>query len=382
MVVFHRDDPASEDPDNPAKIPIMYVASGRLHWYVQSAPDRSEWDLGGKYGIPQPGGKISALAVTKDDAGVERLYALCHEGNGVNATLRYIESKTDSKWRTISSGTIQTIYADPDGDRLFAGTGISAYNIQYVNDGRLRPLISDSALLSGVVYREEEGVGTYYLSTRGDGTRGGIFKITETASASNPLNVEPLPYDGAAEEKDNHRMFMSMIKLKGTDTIIAVERDGGALYEIKDGFFERMQYIISGESKGWINIDKYATEALTLWEEIDFDTNLTTSRLLVVGIQGGLYSTITSSHTYGYVEFELNPNDGFQTIERRRDPGNLLSVSDDDRYTTSLGKHPVNHLFQTPQDIDSNMTFFASTQTAGLWSYRNRSEGPQWNAEE
>jgi hypothetical protein len=52
-----------------------------------------------------------------------------------------------------------------------------------------------------------------------------------------------------------------------------------------------------------------------------------------------------------------------------------------DRYTATIGKHPINHLFQTPNNIDPRMTFFASTQTAGLWSYRDRTGGWQWNAE-
>jgi hypothetical protein len=110
---------------------------------------------------------------------------------------------------------------------------------------------------------------------------------------------------------------------------------------------------------------------------------------LIAGIQGGLYNptnttTSSSSYTHGYVEFDLNPNGSFNTSSPRRDSNRLETVDNSDRYTTSLGKHPINHLFQTPVNIDENRTFFASTQTAGLWSYRDRPDngGWQWNAEE
>jgi len=52
-----------------------------------------------------------------------------------------------------------------------------------------------------------------------------------------------------------------------------------------------------------------------------------------------------------------------------------------DRYTATIGKHPLNYMYQASDKIDDNMTFFASTQAAGLWSYRNRGGGWQWNAE-
>jgi len=358
MVVFERNG-----------VSVMYVAAGQLHWYAKAPDGTPQWDLG-DYAIPQPAGKIISLAVAGD-----RLYALCRDGNGINATLQYIGSN-GNEWKPINSPTaeIQSIYAA--NTQLFAGAGTGTYAIYYLdNDDTLKMLKSDTLIFSGAACKD----GIYYLSTRGDG----IFQISETDLAAGVINDTVIPLaDNTGIDEKNKRMFMSMIKLED-DTIIAVERDGGSLYEINNGSFTRMHYE-SGDTD-WINIGKYATEALTLWKEIDPESQDITKRLFIVGIQGGLYSTTTSSHTYGYVEFDLINSDGsFDKTSRRRDAGNLLSVADQDRYMASMGTHPVNHLFQAPEDIDPNMTFFASTQNAGLWSYRDRPNngGPQWNAEE
>jgi hypothetical protein len=174
-----------------------------------------------------------------------------------------------------------------------------------------------------------------------------------------------------------------MIKLKDTrETIIAVRRNIGWLYEItKENFLVPMEY--TGNLDGVIATGKYATGALALWE--DPARNM---KMLIAGIQGGLSTGYNSSTSYshGYVEFEINSEGSLDTDTSRRDSNNLKSVDDTDRYTASLGKRPINHLFQAPEEIDTNMTFFASTQTSGLWSYRYRDNegwrGSQWNAEE
>jgi hypothetical protein len=173
---------------------------------------------------------------------------------------------------------------------------------------------------------------------------------------------------------------MGMIKLENTaQTIIAVERDGGMFYEVKDSLFERMKY----NSGSWIATGRYATGALALW------TNDPSGKMmLTAGIQGGLYNTVSVSYTHGYVEFyltESGPNSGsLDTDKTRRDPPSVSIHGNTDRYTATLGKHPINHLFQATKKIDEKLTFFASTQNAGLWSYRNLGKdlgGWQWNAE-
>ena len=395
MVVFERKYPDRND----LVVPIMYVASGQIHWYAKAQDaDKPQWDLT-EYDIPQPTteGKIIALAVAGD-----RLYALCHDDrNSVNATLRFIEADGYT-WKTISSEAadypvIQSIYVDPSTEQLFAGAGskndqdqvLATYAILYLDNktNTLKLLKGDTSIFSGVAYRDN----IYYLSTRGYKPRdsegiGGIFQVSENGNVLDPASVIPLDDNTDAENNNNYRMFMSMIRLEDEDnTIIAVERDGGGLYKVQSGSFERMRYT----NNEWIAIGKYATEAIALWENSEENSAGSIEPLvktLVVGIQEVLNPTANSSHTYGYVEFDLNPQNGsFNTGTNRRDPSKQLpSVNNQEQYTGSLGKRPINHLFQAPRKIDEDMTFFASTQTAGLWSYRDRSGngGWEWNAEE
>ena len=362
MVVFQR-----------GSVPIMLVASGKLHWYAKAQWDSSE------YGIPQPWGKISALAV----AG-ECLYALGWDSQGVTMLLQYIKSDGYT-WIPFSFGVInanpslttaiQSIYADPSQNWLFAGVSRSTgtgrtYDIQYWNhttpkQGLLKERTGE---LTGVVFKE----GYYYLCTNGYG----IYRVSETDLENDTINETTVIQLDDISAIPN-RMFTSMIKLDDkNETIIAVERGKreedaakGKLYKVNETGFEPMQYSIGGE----VSIGYYSTGALALWENNGL-------KLLIAGIQDELYYT---SHTYGYVEFRLEDNDSYD-ISARYLPGNLLSIIDANhgQYTGSLGKYSVNHLFQAPKEIDPNMTFFASTQTQGLWSYRVRNGIWQWNAEE
>ena len=385
MVVFERDypDPTLEDPDNIKTVPILYVASGRLHWYAKATDtNKPRWDSG-EYSIDQPGGKIIALAATR-----EYLYALCLTGSGISSTLRRI-GRSDIKWEPVASPTgsyslIQSIHADRENSYLFAGArssrDASLYALLYLDNNVKPPVLhalrEGTSILSGAVCQGDN----YYLSTRGDG----IFQIPKDNLARN--EIDPRQLDESVDEETsmrNNRMFMGMIKLENGD-IIAVERNGGALYRIRSDrpdSFERMYYTAPSNTGG-ISTGKYAIGALALWEAYNDDAK----KLLVTSIQGGLYSTSISSYTHGYVEFILKLDGSFNTEETRRDPGRLQSLTDgnQDRYTASIGKHPINHLFQAPKEIDENMTFFASTQTNGLWSYRDRPDngGWQWNAED
>jgi hypothetical protein len=353
MVVFERNENK-----------IMCVASGRLHWYKRTgrADVDSGWDANDFY-IPQPEGKIISLAVTPT-----RLYALCFDDHAAITTLRYIESKGNA-WRNIPHGAnhpIQSIYTDPEYEQLFAGTRKSDSNsfaIYYLDpdkDNSLKLLRDNTSLLSGAVYRDD----SFYLCTRGE-----FFQVAETE-------------DGfSCSQLREKTMFMGMIKLKDDDeTVIATARNGGGLYKVnEDNSLSLMRY--TGTHSGDITTGNYATGALALWE--DSGRSL---KMLIAGVQGHLYTTSSSSsYSHGYVEFEINnETDSFDTAYLRRDTSRLQSVDDADRYMASLGKHPINHLFQVPLEIDPSMTFFASTQTAGLWSYRDRPNngGWQWNAEE
>jgi len=370
MVVFERtylSDPA--DPDSEKSIPLLFVASGILHWYGRP-PDTGEppsWDR--SYGIPQPMGRIISLAVTKD-----RLYALCLNGDSLIATLQYMGHT--GGWNIIPGiSSLQSIYADPETDRLFVSAGSAsinntiAYSIYYLDlkDDTLKLLRNFTAMLSGAAYRK----GTYYLCTRG----AGIFQVTETDLAADlPIST---PLNNFFGIPGNLMSFMGMIKLKDpAESIITIDRTGGSLYEILENeqgvaYFSPMYYYI-GTS---VTITSYAIGGLALWEDASGFI-----KKLVVSRQGTLYST---SYNNGYTEFYLNSYDG------SFDKGNPIYYMDtvsgySDRYSTSLGKLPINHLFQAPREIDPEMTFFASTQTAGLWSYRYRpfNGGWQWNSEE
>jgi hypothetical protein len=340
--------------------PIIYVASGsHLYWYSGNGGQPS-WDRGEVH-IPHPGGNIINLAAT-----AEHLYALCLDGHGLDTSLWRIDDTSNSWERIINNEggypLLQSIYADPDTGMLFAGAGKddnnrASYAILYLdNDNKSLELLKDgTSVLSGAAFLG----GTYYLSTRGSG-------IYTAAGTKDKI-------DGTAEQvADSSRMFMGMIKLEDDNTIIAIERDGGTLYKVNDSF-QRLTY----DNGDTMMTDRYATGALALWKSTNESV-----KMLVAGKQGSLAYTTTSSYTNGYVEFSLKGDGSLNTASYRRDPGNLETVIDQDRYRATLGKHPINHLYQAPLSVDRNRTFFASTQTAGLWSYKDRSDGGwQWNAE-
>jgi hypothetical protein len=93
--------------------------------------------------------------------------------------------------------------------------------------------------------------------------------------------------------------------------------------------------------------------------------------------------TTSSGYTNGYLEIEIT-NGAVTSASAVHEPGigSVTSASNNERYTSGIGKYPVNFIFQAPKGIDTEMTLFASTQTQGLWSYRERDGEWQWNAEE
>ena len=349
MVIFKRGD-----------LSVLVVASGsKIYCYRQGT-----WNSG--VSIPEPGGKIRALATTSDDY----LYAITETGKGLNARLMRI-GKDDGSWSELSDGgysMLLSLYADPDGNHVFAGARMDDNNEVYAIlhlessvDSSLKLLESNTALLSGAA---ADGT-NYYLSTiltkESSSIQSGIFYIPQTNLANNSLTLS---------SGSENRTFMGMIRLKDTGkTIVAVEREGGTLYKVNGSSVEELS----------IKTEKYATGALALWAA---DSSATNGTVLVAGRQGGLYYTTSDSYDYGYVEFPLK-SDGTLSGESRLDPNGFQSVHDPDRYRPTIGIKPINHLFQAPHDIDPSIRFFASTHNSGLWSYRNRvdSGGWQWNAE-
>jgi hypothetical protein len=453
MVVFQRwyqdpIDPADPDfdPDavrEPKLITLLFVASGKLHWYGSPDPanESPRWDR--DYGIPRPGEKVIALAVTE-----KYLYALCLNSSSLRATLRYTTQTLNDTWHEVTGVSefplIQSIYSTySDGDdeegQLFAGARRgNTYALLYLDDTIpdnqiLRLLIEKKEktdktieMLSGAVCRD----GVYYLCTRGSG----IFKVKKDQLGTGPVSnsaviqlkniieVEtqievmvdpedppdpgdpPDPVDPEIKietipkivERNNTILFMGMIKLNDK-SIIAIGRNDGILYEIltddnieelfahdnDDDEKELYKSIITEKNGAFSQIfydntrsartGGYATGAFTLWE----DPLNSETKLLVAGRQGTLFST---SYNNGYIEFNLKSDGSFDKENPSR---GMLTVNNSDRYSTSLEKQPINHLFQVPKEVDIRRIFFASTQTGGLWSYRDRSSngGWQWNAE-
>ncbi|MCL2042928.1 MAG: hypothetical protein FWG89_02180 [Treponema sp.] len=399
MVVFEREYHLDEPPQI-IKVPILYVGSERLNWYAkrnygrntpQGQDPGSSWN-NADYRIPQPGERIIQLAATEN-----YLYALWSTRTGSNRTISRIGSDDDEWTRIDPSGyPLQTIYSDPVSGRLFAGAGVGSSNNSvilylYEDDSdsdpdnhvlEFRLLKSATAVLSGTAFVG----GSHYLSTRGSG----IFRVEESVLDSgvtiNESHVHHLDFwlEPGSSKKDH--LFMGMIRLEDSNnTIIAIERNGGTLYKVDtlNDLYEQIEYTDHESNKTTVATGRFATGALALWE----NPGDSSKKLLVAGRQGSLVHSTASSIPNGYVEFDLDDNDSLKIVGitetdlARYEYPRLKSVDHNDRYIATIGPVPINHLLQAPEEVSVKRTFFASTQNEGLWSYRDVSGVPQWNAE-
>lgn len=320
----------------------LYVASGsRLFRYAG-------WDR-----EAPPGGKIMQIAATGNS-----LYALCYQDTDSSTSLILKKFNDDKSWTTLSGNTggynsIQYIYAA--GNILFIGAESSnSFMIFYLDDNDQNPRIEALMLtngqpasgeISGAVY---DGT-NYFICTRGRG----IYTIGGSAMQATLIN--------------DTTHFAGMICLKDGGPVIAITRNG-RLHSITT----------SGKSEEIAYFDRPVTGALTVWRD---ENN--TPQLLLAGRQDMLEYNIDSGYTYGYMEIELDlsrPN-GIKEDAGFREPGIRAPTSvidgDNERFKSTIGKHPVNAIFQAPDG-----TLFASTQKSGVWSYRQRNGKFQWNAEE
>ncbi|MDR2370668.1 MAG: hypothetical protein LBD71_04245, partial [Treponema sp.] len=62
--------------------------------------------------------------------------------------------------------------------------------------------------------------------------------------------------------------------------------------------------------------------------------------------------------------------------------GGTTPYTDTGDYENTIGKYSINQMMQAPSDIDSGRLLFAATVQDGLWSYKLRTDGWQWNMEE
>jgi len=333
----------------------LYVASGRRIYSY----DGTDWDLLAS----QPGGKILQLAATEN-----YLYALCFQDSGKNSYLRRSSIDPSSvEWEDVTGETggfnmLQSVYAA--NDRVFIGAERNTDRNNYFMiltmsdfdaDTEFAPLTpggtddSPEHMLCGIAYDSLN----YYLCTRGNT----IFSTPVTG--------------GAAIEMKADTTFTGIINLEIGDIITAISRNGN-LYYVNSLGLTKIEGISFGN-------DRPSTGALAVWRETAGEP----PKLLLAGRQDKLDYSVDSGYTYGYMELALDLSGvigGINFVE----PGTAYpsSVADNERYVSTIGKNPVNHIFQTPSDIDPEMILFASTQKSGVWSYRVRDGVPQWNAEE
>jgi len=317
----------------------IYVASGKkIFIFRKNANKWAKWN--------ELDGRIGGLAATNNS-----LYAF------------YLNSKDSGGGRirnctsgsNLSLSNVQSIHAAEDV--LFACTrNDNNYTISYINDtspGSFKSIADSNSELHGAAFD-----GTYYYLCVNEG----IYYVDKSQIDT----ASDLPVLG-----DNFN-FTGIIKL-GKDYVAAITNDG-KLYEIQNAAIIREAAKFSDS--------RHSTGALALWYR---DINDTMPSLLLAGRKEMYYST-SSNYTNGYVEITLDTIKGEISGSSFRDPGkdSPSSIDNYDRYVSSLGKKPVNHIIQAPAAINEKMTLFASTQQNGVWSYKNRGDGKgeQWNAEE
>ena len=344
----------------------VYVASGRnIYTYDGTSFEK----------IPsQPGGRIMQLAATDS-----YLYALCYPDSG-STNLKRFSAAGDWEETTGDTGgynMLQSVYAANHDVFIGAeknGNFIILYMTDTDNDAAYSPLTpggtndTPESMLCGMAYDSQY----YYLCTRSN--KFFLMPITGGTVISKSKMKDDDP------EKDDDVKFTGIINL-GNDTILAISRNGN-LYNVNAGAdITRLTFTVDGKPQN-ISIanSRYSTGALAVWRD-----GTGTPKLLLAGRQDSLVYTVDSGYTYGYMELELDSG-GIKAGSNFTEPGKaaVSSVADNERYVSTIGKYPLNHIFQMPANIDPNMTLFASTQKNGVWSYRQRGSDntPQWNAEE
>jgi hypothetical protein len=338
----------------------MYAASGgNVYSY-----DGTDWER-----IPsQPGGRVMQLAATYNC-----LYALCYKDSENSTFLKRIWRSPPNIWEDVTGETggfnmLQSVYAAHN--KVFIGAERNgSFIILYIDEvydySSFKPLTqggtSDApiAMLCGLAYDSSN----YYLCTRNNTIFVAPLDTPETISET----VSPIKIDGVR--------FTGIVNLGINNTIIAISRNGN-LYNVSPTGITQVPDVSFPEISRDVNYS--STGALTVWRETDG-----TPKLLLAGRQDELKYTVNSGYIYGYLELALD-SVGIKSGENFIEPGrnSPSSVADYERYVSTIGKYPVNHIFQTPARIDANMTLFASTQKNGVWSYRLRGDVPQWNAEE
>ena len=343
--------------------PTAAIALGETVYVASKFSDSIHTYTAGSWGMMAnpPGGKILELAGTDG-----YLFALVSSsGELANAgRLRKIRANAigSGDWETVGApGNTQSLYGA--GMYVFAGVmtgggtfkddagvettveirgtkvaGFEIWGAEETGSALIR-LKEKTTFLTGAAF---DGT-TYYLATNRPYARGGgIYTFTSgdsTASAAAGAGAKGLDLAG-------------ITALPNATTIVGATRNGSILYGDTGGFTP-------------ISTGMTFTGALGLWQS---GGGL---RLRLLGIQGGSTST-----THGYRELTL-ANDGSIDPNNTRliSPGAAAnsSVTNPDKYESSLRRHPLVGITQAPDGI-----LFAATLKNGLWAYRH----DEWNAEE
>jgi hypothetical protein len=346
----------------------MYVASGKNLFSYNKGTDKPYWDK-----EESPEGNILQIASTGDN--LFALFSTDKNNNGKTVIKRY--NKDNSSWTKIGGildnyNKIHNIFAS--GGILFIYASASSsnyiYSILYLKDDTINVLKfidqeqqEDTGELNGVVFNGESFFLSFISKKTDDEKYSGVYKINDLDEGAVTLNY--------SDEEGKNVNFTGIINLEDDEnTIILISRKG-EIYTVNDS-------IVKIEN---ISMGKSSMGALAIWRENDQDG---CNRLLLAGRQDSLNYSSTYSYTYGYMELELDTvgiRAGSNFVEPGKNP--ISSLTDYERYKSTIGKYPVNYLFQVPADIDNNMILFAATQKNGVWSCRDRdnNNNSYWNAE-
>ncbi|MCL2196988.1 MAG: hypothetical protein FWB77_05175 [Treponema sp.] len=306
-------------------------------------------------------GDIAAVASSGNSSADIYLY-IERSGRGI------IINHSKNKEIELSSDNVQTIYS-ANGVLFIIARNNNIYTLYYLydaNDNDDIPLHLDTGdnaptRLCGVAYNETDN--DYYICTDI-----GVFIYN---GAALQLQNEQTEY-----EKFFGSSFAGIINLK-PDKIAAITRSG-SLYLIPSP--TSGEDALGSSIAGFSSSDHVSSGALTLWKSGNDEFAQT---ILLAGRQGKLYSSSATEYTHGYVELLLDIN-GDPSGTKFSEPGKQSpsTVDSYERFVSSLGPNPVNHIIQTPYEIDDRMIIFASTHQKGVWSYRFRDNKYTWNAED
>jgi hypothetical protein len=319
----------------------VYVASGKSLWRyrnnswnrfnVQPASDGSRW--------------VADIAAT-----VDNLYVVVINPDSKGELWRTTApDASNPSWNRVVSniGNVQSIFVANNTLFICEKIGDSnSYNVFYLlNENELTPssslrIISTNQVLNGVAFDETNN--TYYLSA------GRISSSPHPPVTATNITGLPSTFLGIINTSPGH--------------IVGIT-DNGRLFSVNPA--NSIDELDGNSNRG----------ALAVW------TNGTSSLLLAARRSGSLSSG-------GYMEIVIGADGRIDPTARFSEPGRReissigFSPADQARFINSIGKRPVNFLFQTPVHIDNDRRLFASTQLEGVWSYKNRpNDGISWNAE-